>query len=212
VAFVISVNNLSGKLSDKISCPLNHNNLKKNFTETIFNSINHKIPYLLVESKKMLIRTLFVSLACTLMFGCASSNSPARGYSPERINAHWLSINLKREGVVATDSGLQYKVLEQSDGCKPDTDHKVTVHYRMFSPKSKQVIDSSYRRGRPNEFKLSKMIKGWREGVPMMKVGETWEFYIPAHLAYGSKGTPGTVAPNTLLISEITLVDAHCQD
>ncbi|NQZ24595.1 MAG: FKBP-type peptidyl-prolyl cis-trans isomerase [Colwellia sp.] len=160
----------------------------------------------------MLIRTLLVSLACTLMIGCASSNNSARGYSPERINAHWLSINLKREGVVATDSGLQYKVLKQSDGCKPDPDYDVTVHYRMLSPKSKQIIDSSYQRGHPNKLRLSKMIKGWREGVPMMKVGETWELYIPAHLAYGSKGTPGSVAPNTLLISEVTLIDARCQD
>jgi len=146
------------------------------------------------------------------MFGCASSNTPARGYSLERINAHWLSINLKREGVVETDSGLQYKILEQSDGCKPDPDYKVTVHYKMLSPKSKQIIDSSYERGKPDKFKLSKMVKGWREGVPMMKVGETWELYMPAHLAYGSKGNPGVVAPDSLLISKIKLVDARCQD
>jgi len=160
----------------------------------------------------MLKRTLFVSLACTMMVGCANSNSPARGYSQERINAHWLSVNLKREGVIETNSGLQYKILEQNEGCKPDPDYKVTVHYKMLSPKSKQIVDSSYRRGRPNEFKLSKMIKGWREGVPMMNVGETWEFYIPANLAYGSKGSPGSIAPNSLLISQVTLIDARCQD
>jgi len=146
------------------------------------------------------------------MLGCASTNNSGQVYSAERINAHWLSINLKREGVVATDSGLQYKILEKSDGCNPDPDYKVTVHYRMLSPKSKQIIDSSYQRGAPDKFKLSKMIKGWRESVPMMKVGETWELYMPAYLAYGSKGNPGVVAPNSLLISKVTLVDAHCQD
>lgn len=178
----------------------------------MFNSMNYKTPYLLVENKKMLIRTLFVSFICTLMFGCASSNNSSSMYSPGEINSYWFTKNLKREGVVATDSGLQYKVLEQSSGCKPDPDYKVTVHYKMLSAKSKKIIDSSYQRGGPDKFLLSKMVKGWREGVPMMKVGETWELYIPPHLAYGSRGSPGSVAPNSVLISEITLVDAHCQD
>jgi len=146
------------------------------------------------------------------MFGCASSNNSERGYSQERINALWLSNNLKREGVVGTNSGLQYKVLEQSAGCKPDPDYKVTVHYKMLSAKSKQIIDSSYQRGKPSEVQLSEMIKGWREGIPMMKVGETRLLYIPADLAYGSKGSPGKVAPNSVLISKITLIDARCQD
>jgi len=159
----------------------------------------------------MLIRTLFVSFSCFLMFACASSNNAGSVYSQEEINAHWLKMNLKREGVVATDSGLQYKIVEKSTGCKPDADYKVTVHYQMLSARSKQIIDSSYQRGNPNKFQLSKMVKGWREGVPMMKVGETWELYIPPHLAYGSRGSSG-VAPNSALISQITLIDARCQD
>jgi FKBP-type peptidyl-prolyl cis-trans isomerase FkpA/FKBP-type peptidyl-prolyl cis-trans isomerase FklB len=159
----------------------------------------------------MLIRTLFVSFACTLMLGCASSNNSGSLYSPEEINAHWLKMNIKREGVIATDSGMQYKILEKTTGCNPDPDYKITVHYRMLSARSKKIIDSSYKRGIPDKFKLSKMIKGWREGVPMMKVGETWELYIPPHLAYGSRGS-GSVPPNSLLISEVTLVDARCLD
>lgn len=160
----------------------------------------------------MLIRTLLVSFTCTLMFACTSSNNSDSVYSPEKINAYWLARNLKLEGVVATDSGLQYKVLKQSTGCKPNSDYKVTVHYKMMSARTKQIIDSSYQRGSPDKFQLSKMIKGWREGVPMMRVGETWELYIPPHLAYGSRGSPGTIAPNSVLVSEITLVDAHCLD
>lgn len=160
----------------------------------------------------MLIRTLLVSFTCTLLFACASSSNSGSVYSPEEINAHWFKMNLKREGVVATDSGLQYKVLEQHAGCKPDRNYKVTVHYKMLSARTKKIIDSSYQRGKPDKFLLSKMVKGWREGVPMMNVGETWELYIPPHLAYGSKGSPGSVAPNSVLISQIKLVDAHCQD
>lgn len=160
----------------------------------------------------MLIRILFVSFTLSFMFGCASSNKSSGAYSVERINAFWFTKNLKRKGVVATDSGLQYKVLEQSDGCKPDPDYKITVHYKMLLAKSKQIIDSSYQRGQPSTLQLSKMIKGWREGVPLMKVGETWELYIPADLAYGRRGSPGSVPPNSVLISEVTLIDAHCQD
>lgn len=150
------------------------------------------------------------------MLGCASSNNSNGLYNQEEANAikakHWLMMNLKKKGVVATDSGLQYKILEKSAGCKPDPDYKVTVHYKMLSAKSKKIIDSSYQRGNPDEFQLSKMVKGWREGVPMMKVGETWELYLPPHLAYGRKGSPGSVEPNSVLISQITLVDAHCKD
>lgn len=92
----------------------------------------------------MLKRTLFVSFACSLMFGCASSNNTGSVYSAEEINAHWFKKNLKREGVMLTDSGLQYKILEKSEGCKPDPDYEVTVHYKMLSARTKQIIDSSY--------------------------------------------------------------------
>lgn len=164
----------------------------------------------------MLIRTFFVSLICTLVLGCASSSNSGNLYNQEEANAikgkHWLMMNLKRAGVLATDSGLQYTVLEPSTGCKPEPDYKVTVHYQMFSVASQKMIDSSYQRGNPDKFALSKMVKGWREGVPMMKVGETWEFYIPSDLAYGSRGLPGSVAPNSVLISQITLLDARCHN
>jgi FKBP-type peptidyl-prolyl cis-trans isomerase FkpA/FKBP-type peptidyl-prolyl cis-trans isomerase FklB len=137
-------------------------------------------------------------------------------YTAAEINGikakNWLIKNRKRDGVVVTDSGLQYKILEQSSGCKPDPNYKVSVHYKMLSVKSKKIIDSSYQRGNPDKFQLSKMIKGWREGVPMMNVGATWELYLPPHLAYGIKGSPGSVAPNSVLVSQITLVDARCMD
>ena len=165
---------------------------------------------------KMLLRALFISFICTLFLGCASSTNSNSLYSLEDVNAikgkHWLAMNLKREGVKATDSGLQYKVLKQSTGCNPDPDYRVTVHYTMMLAESKKVIDSSYQRGNPDKFELSKMIKGWREGVPMMKVGEIWELYIPSDLAYGSRGLSGSVGPNSALVSQITLIDARCQE
>lgn len=166
--------------------------------------------------EKMLKHAFLSFFSCALLLGCASSNNSNSLYNAEEAYAikakHWLKMNLKREGVKETESGLQYKILEQSDGCKPDPDYKVTVHYKMLSVTSKKIIDSSYQRGYPEKFKLAKMVKGWREGVPMMKVGESWELYLPSHLAYGSKGLPGSVAPNSVLVSQITLIDAHCVD
>jgi FKBP-type peptidyl-prolyl cis-trans isomerase FkpA/FKBP-type peptidyl-prolyl cis-trans isomerase FklB len=164
----------------------------------------------------MLLRGLLCCIFCSVIVGCANSNKPTSLYSTEEAYAikakHWLKMNLKREGVQVTDTGLQYKILASSSGCKPDADYKVKVHYKMLSVNSKKIIDSSYQRGYPENFKLSKMVKGWREGVPMMQVGETWEFYIPSNLAYGKKGIPGSVAPNSVLVSQITLLDAHCLD
>jgi len=156
-----------------------------------------------------------VGLTCLLMFLTACASNGTYTYTEAEVNSikarNWLAINLKREGVQQTESGLQYRILKTSSGCQPDPDYKVTVHYNMISLVSKKVIDSSFKRGTPNKFKLSKMIKGWREGVPMMKIGETWEFYIPADLAYGEKGLIGNVAPNSLLVSEVNLVAARCQ-
>ena len=77
----------------------------------------------------MLKRILIVSLTCILMFGCASPNKSGSLYSAAEINGikakNWLATNLKRDGVVVTDSGLQYKILEQGTGCNPDPDYKV---------------------------------------------------------------------------------------
>ena len=163
----------------------------------------------------MLKRILLTSFACSLILGCTSTNTSNSLYNQEEANAikskHWLAMNLKQEGVVATNSGLQYKIIESSNGCKPDPDYKVTVHYKMLSVQSNKIIDSSYQRGTPSKFQLSKMIKGWREGVPMMNVGETWELYLPPELAYGSRGLSGSVAPNSVLVSQITLLNARCQ-
>ena len=163
----------------------------------------------------MLLRALFLCFVGSLSVGCASSSNSGNLYNQAEVNAikgkHWLAMNLKREGVKVTESGLQYKILEKSTGCKPDPDYKVTVHYTMMLAQSRKTIDSSYKRGNPDKFELSKMIKGWREGVPLMSVGESWEFYIPSDLAYGSRGLSGSVAPNSALVSQVRLIDARCQ-
>jgi len=162
-------------------------------------------------SIRPLISNCFTALVCLFVVGCSSqSNSTYDQKSANAIKAkHWLSQNAKREGVVQTESGLQYKILKKTDGCFPDDGYKVTVHYKMVSVQAKTVVDSSYDRGQPSEFKLAKTVKGWREGVPMMRVGEIWELYLPADLAYGSKGLGRDVPPNSVLVSQIHLISAR---
>ena len=69
------------------------------------------------------------------------------------------------------------------------------------------MFDSSYDRGEPAQFPLSGVIKGWTEGVPLMTVGSKYKFWIPSDLAYGPRGRPPVIPPNSLLVFEIELLD-----
>jgi FKBP-type peptidyl-prolyl cis-trans isomerase FkpA len=101
----------------------------------------------------------------------------------------WLAENLKQDGVRQTLGGLQYKVLKSTNGCKPDVNAPVTLHYDMKLTSGDQLLDSSYARGSPGVFNLHNMIPGWLEGVALMKTGEVLEFYVPPALAYGERGS-----------------------
>ena len=100
----------------------------------------------------MTTRLILLCSIFTLLVSCSNSNK----YTPARINLikanNWMAVNAKREGVVQTESGLQYKKLITNEGCKPDYDYRVTVHYDMFSEHSKKIVDSSYQRQVPNKF------------------------------------------------------------
>ncbi|MDM7862253.1 FKBP-type peptidyl-prolyl cis-trans isomerase [Alteromonas sp. ASW11-36] len=118
----------------------------------------------------------------------------------------FLVENAKREGVVVTDSGLQYEVLTEGTGAQPTAADTVTVHYRgTFIDGSE--FDSSYSRGEPISFPLNGVIRGWTEGLQLMKVGSKHRLYIPYDLAYGPRGRPGSIPPYSTLIFDVELVD-----
>jgi len=118
----------------------------------------------------------------------------------------FLEQNAAKQGVKTTDSGLQYKVMEQGQGESPEASDTVTVHYEGKLTDG-TVFDSSYQRGEPATFPLNGVIKGWTEGLQLMKPGAKYQFVIPADLGYGQRGTPGgPIPPNATLVFDVELI------
>lgn len=118
----------------------------------------------------------------------------------------FFAANKLREGVVETASGLQYEVVREGQGEKPGPNDKVKVHYegRLLNG---TVFDSSIKRGRPIEFKLSRVIQGWSEGVSLMQEGAKYTLYIPYQLGYGVQGAGDVIKPYSALIFEVELIE-----
>lgn len=105
----------------------------------------------------------------------------------EKENQDFLVTNAKKEGVVTTPSGLQYRVIEPGTGRTPKATDTVTVNYLGTLIDGKE-FDSSYRRGQPATFRVDGVIAGWTEALQLMKEGAKWQLFIPQELAYGERG------------------------
>jgi FKBP-type peptidyl-prolyl cis-trans isomerase FklB len=114
----------------------------------------------------------------------------------------FLEANKTKKGVQTTASGLQYKIIRKGSGRSPSGQDSVRVHYRGTRVDGTE-FDSSYKRGTPAEFRLDRVIKGWTEGLQLMKEGAMYELYIPPELAYGNRGR----LANQMLIFEIELLE-----
>ncbi len=117
----------------------------------------------------------------------------------------FLAENMKKDGVKQTSSGLQYKILKEGSGTKPESSGAVVVHYTGKLLDGRE-FDSSHRRGEPATLPLSGVIKGWQEALPMMREGAKWQLYIPSDLAYGERGAGGVIGPNQTLMFDIELI------
>ena len=118
---------------------------------------------------------------------------------------NFLSSNGQRDGVVSLESGLQYEVLIEGNGPKPNLTDKVETHYHGTLLDG-TVFDSSVDRGETVSFPVGGVISGWTEALQLMPVGSKWKLYIPYNLAYGEKGAGPTIGPYSTLIFEVELI------
>lgn len=109
-------------------------------------------------------------------------------------------------GLESTESGMLYEVVTEGTGALPDAADKVKVHYEGKTTDG-VVFDSSYERGEPAEFPLTRVIPGWTEILQLMPIGSTWIVTIPPAMAYGDRGSPPKIGPNEVLIFKIELID-----
>lgn len=118
---------------------------------------------------------------------------------------NFLSKNQKQPNVQTTDSGLQYKVIQEGKGKSPTMSDFVIVEYEATNLTG-QVVDKTVKRKGPAHVSMSKVIKGWQEGLQLMKPGSVYEFYIPAKLAFGVNGVGQKIGPNETLIYKVHLL------
>ncbi|MGV6806583.1 MAG: FKBP-type peptidyl-prolyl cis-trans isomerase [bacterium] len=120
----------------------------------------------------------------------------------------YLAGNAAKEGVVTTESGLQYKEIVAGEGATPGAEDVVEVHYRGTLIDGTE-FDSSYKRGVPAQFGVNQVIPGWTEALQLMQEGDKWELTIPSNLAYGPGGTGGSIGPDQTLLFEVELLTVN---
>ncbi len=116
----------------------------------------------------------------------------------------FLAENLTKEGVQVTASGLQYIVLREGAGDSPSAEDSVKVNYKGTHISGDEFDNSS-----EISFPLNGVIRGWTEGLQLMKQGAQYRFFIPAVLAYGERGAGGVIKPNEALIFDVELLEIN---
>lgn len=128
------------------------------------------------------------------------------GKAAREAGEKFLAENAKRPEVTVTASGLQYEVLTEGKGKQPKASDTVNCHYHGTLIDG-TVFDSSVERGEPCQFGLNQVIKGWTEGVQLMKEGAKYRFFIPYNLAYGEHGAGASIPPYSALIFDVELLN-----
>src|SRR4051812_7529393 len=153
-------------------------------------------------------RQLYGTFAATLLLvGCKDANQTSNGNastnSPTETNS---AASTPKNEMKMTPSGLKYQVLKQGTGTvSPKPTDTVNVHYHGTLMDG-TVFDSSVQRGQPISFPLNGVIRGWTEGLQLMKVGDKFKFEIPPNLAYGENSPSPAIPPNSTLVFEVELL------
>lgn len=143
--------------------------------------------------------------ALTALQQAQTQQQRALGEKNKREGEAFLAANKKQPKVVTLASGLQYTVLKSGTGATPKLTDKVKTHYHGTLING-TVFDSSVERGEPISFAVGGVIRGWREALQLMKVGDKWKLFVPSGLAYGPDGAGATIGPHAVLIFEIELL------
>lgn len=155
---------------------------------------------------KIFVTILIIVLAAFIIHRMQSAKKEAGNNLLE--GQHYLSDNMTQDGVVTTESGLQYKVLRKGTGdTHPKATDRVKVHYHGTLIDG-TVFDSSVDRGQPIEFGLNQVIKGWTEGLQLMVEGEKTRLFIPSELAYGNRAA-GSIPPGSTLLFDVELLEIN---
>jgi FKBP-type peptidyl-prolyl cis-trans isomerase FklB len=150
---------------------------------------------------------LFSILILSLGFlvGCGDKENKSATGNNSEAGEKFLAENAKKDGVKTTASGLQYKVIKSGTGESPKLTDTVKVHYHGTLIDG-TVFDSSVERGEPISFPVQGVIPGWVEALQLMKVGDKWQLFIPAKLAYGAQSPSPKIGANSTLIFEVELL------
>lgn len=119
---------------------------------------------------------------------------------------NYLEKNKQKEGVVETDSGLQYIVVTEGDGMTPQSGDTVVVHQRALLVNG-TVIEDTYRKNESSEVLFDELIEGYQEGLSLMKEGGRMKMFIHPDLGWGKKGSSDKIPPNSLLIFDVKLLE-----
>lgn len=123
-----------------------------------------------------------------------------------KAGKEYLEANAKKDGVVVTKSGLQYKEITKGSGAIPKSTDKVKVHYKGTLIDGTE-FDSSYKRNSPATFPVTGVIKGWIEALQLMNVGDKFQLAIPSELAYGKRGSGAKIGPDSTLLFDVELLE-----
>ena len=159
-----------------------------------------------MSGKKPLLNETEVKETMTAFSKDMAEKQKQAGEKNKADGEKYLAENKKKDGVKTTASGLQYKVMKEGSGAAPGATDTVTVNYRGTLIDGTE-FDSSYKRGEPATFPVQGVIKGWTEALQLMKKGAKYQLFIPTSLAYGERGAPPDIMPNSTLIFEVELMD-----
>ncbi|MBR9867826.1 MAG: FKBP-type peptidyl-prolyl cis-trans isomerase [Oceanospirillales bacterium] len=172
----------------------------------------------------MVMRVLGIvvlSLLVTIISGCGKSDEEKKFHQQlldkalnddtKKEGVLFLQENARKDGVVVTDSGLQYKILQAAEGPKPNMLNRVRVSYTGWTVNGEQ-FESSVDKAENPVFTVRDVIKGWREALLKMSPGARWMIYMPSELGYGARSPGGMVPANSALIFEIELLEILPQE